>query len=655
VHDEHLRNSDDPKVRALAGDLATMDGDAFRRIFELAVESFGRLTGQPPLAYRAGGYRIADDHFPVLDEFGIRIDSSVQPFFHARVSDWMRTRTQPYWIDSLLEVPPTWTLVWDQRTAPETRAFAPNRTAGDPVSRMPASSAGVPRVAMYVSHSCELMRVDRNPTPEAVADYERRVRARVRPEVADRVVQEVQANPRLIDGILDEELVFRVAGLLRRIADRDDARCVTLSELGEIADRFPRDRRLEPVDPVPAIDRPGGAARVTGTRIYSRELLVHLSSAADGTIPARLGDDPVSALVNADVSWEGSEIAVLGDEPSGISGWLERRAVARVERFDEPSPAASAAFDVVVWPAGFEQCPPDALRGRLEAATAMMRPDGALVMRVGTLGVPPTSGRNGQPPLAELLFPADVVGSAPVTPWDAATFSAWLTAQGFQVATERRVRRNGIELAALERFADKLGALTGEELGTGAVDYTLRRAVDEPKVTQEREADTDPTPAAAQAGPADRDADLLKRFDAVDPGNALLVVSSEGKLGADQIDAEDVTIATASPEDLGAGRLEEQSADVVVCSALARVELERLEPACAALYRALRPGGQLLLHIGQEGAGLASPTTVLVGLLRAGLEVLVAESSRAGLDCRLLRPLELAEIAAFSGRPLPSA
>ena len=656
VHDEHLRNSDDPSVRALAGDLANMDRDAFRRIFELGVKTFERLTGNPPLAYRAGGYRITDEHFPVLEEFGIRIDSSVQPFFHARISDWMRTRTQPYWIGGLLEVPPTWTLVWDQRTAPETRAFAPNRTAGDPVSRMPAPSTGVPRIANYVSHSCELMRVERDPTAEEVRDYERVLRARVRPEVANRVIHEVQANPRLIDGTLDEELVFRVAGLLRRIADRDDARCVTLSELGEIADRFPRERRLEPVDPVPVIDRPRGAAGVTGTRVYSRELLAHLSSSA-GTMPGQFGDDPVSALTHADVSWEGSDVAVLGDDLAGLSGWLERRGVAQVERFELPTLGASATFDLVIWLSGFEQSPPGELRGRLEAAAAMIREGGALVLRVRTLGVAPASGRNGEPPLAELLFPADAVGSEEITAWDAATFSAWLTAQGFRVAGERRVPRNGLELTALDRFTDKLGALPGEELRTGAVDYTLRRAEDEAELTSQGPAtDTVPPPPAGPVAPADRTADLVERFDAIAPGAAVVVISSVSTAGAGQIEVKDVTITTTSPEELAAGRLEEQSADVIVCSAaLAQIELERLESACAALYRALRPGGELLLGIAPDGEGLASPTTILVGLQRAGLEVLDGQSSKGGLDCRLLRPLELADLAAFAGVESASA
>src|SRR5262249_25083742 len=72
VHDEHLRNSDDPAIHGLAGDLMAKDHDEFLKILELGVEVFERLTGQRPIAYRAGGYRIRDEHFPALQEVGIR-------------------------------------------------------------------------------------------------------------------------------------------------------------------------------------------------------------------------------------------------------------------------------------------------------------------------------------------------------------------------------------------------------------------------------------------------------------------------------------------------------------------------------------------------------------------------------------------------------
>ena len=54
----------------------------------------------------------------------------------------------------ILELPvSSWTMVRDNRDAPETRAFAPNATAGDPVSVDAPFQLGAPRFATYVSHS----------------------------------------------------------------------------------------------------------------------------------------------------------------------------------------------------------------------------------------------------------------------------------------------------------------------------------------------------------------------------------------------------------------------------------------------------------------------------------------------------------------------
>jgi hypothetical protein len=643
VHDEHLRNSDDPGIRALAGDMLHMDADAFRRVLELGVSSYERLTGEPPLAYRAGGYRIRDEHFPVLEEFGIRIDSSVQSYFHAHVAEWMRTRTQPFWIGDMLEVPPTWTLVRDDRDAPETRSLAPNATAGDPVSRMPSSDGDVPRLAMYVSHSCELMKVERDLSPEAVAAYERTIRGRVRPEVADRVVQEVEANARLIDGRLDPELLYRVAGLLRRIADRDDARVVTMAELHEIAGRFPRER-TEPVDPVPVIDRPHGAATVTGTRVYSRELLEHLrSSGAGNGAPPGFRDDAVSTLVNADVSWDGKAVAVIGDEADAVIPWLERRGVSAVERLVGPETERTDGFDVVVWLSGFERCAPAQLRDRLDAAVGMLRDEGALVVRVRTLGVTPDAARNGQPPLADLVFPAAALASGEVTAWDAGTFSAWFAARGLRVAAERAISRSGVELAALDHHRDKLAAIPDQELRTGSVDFTLRRDVPAEEKPADQSADA-ATPAPPQPLPG-----LPERFEAISPGDDVLEITAADGVVPDPGDLEDVTVGTASVQALADGALERAGSDVIVCDALGEVELERLQDACNALYEALRPGGQLLLRLRSGDEGPATPTAMIVGLLRAGFEVVGSEDSGPVRDLRLLRPLELADIAAFSG------
>ncbi len=643
LHDEHLRRAEDPALRALAGDLLRKDRDSFRRLFELSVELFERRTGRPPLAYRAGGYRITDDHFPVLEEFGIQIDSSVNAYWNSRVSEWMKTRTQPYWVGEVLELPPTWTLLRDDRSAPETRSFAPNATAGDPVSGMPASTTGVPRVATYVSHSCELMRVIRDLSPEAMAAYERTLRSAVPAEIADRVMHELGENPRLIDGRVDDELVFRVAGILRRIADREDARCVTLTELRDLSAGFPRERRREPVDPVPVIDRPHRASTVTGTRVYSEGLLERLTSSdGDDPFPGRSADEAITSLVNADIAWRDSEVALIAERSPAVSAWLERRGVARVAHFEQPEPEAAGEFDVVIWPAGFERCPPTELRGRLDAAAAMLRDDGALLLRVRTLGLASPLERNGHPPLAELLFPS--YGAADVTAWDATTFSAWFANQGFGAVAEHRVPRSGIELAELERFADKLGAIPGSELHVDAVDFTLRRSGPEPV---EEPSGNGPEPATR--GEAAR---LLDRFHVVAPGDDVLEIAVPGGEPLEPPAADDVVFNTAGPESLLSPELEAESNDVIVCSeTLEEINLERLEEACASLYQVLRPGGQLLLRIAEEAAGPATVTTILVGLLRVGFELLAADRSGAALDCRLVRPLELQDITRFSGLP----
>jgi len=648
VHDEHLRNSDDPAIHALAGDLMQKDRDDFRNILELGIEVFERLTGQQPIAYRAGGYRITDEHFPALQELGIRIDTSVNAYLHSRVSEWMKTRTQPYWVDEVLELPPTWTLVRDDRAAQETRAFAPNATAGDPVSSMPSSSNGVPRVATYVSHSSELMFSDRDLSGKARTAWEHNAYDRLPDEIAAKAIQEVTANPRLVNGTVDENLLYRVAGMLRRISDREDARCVTFAELHEISDRFRSDRRREPVDPVPAIDRPHGVTMVTGTRIYSGALLQELETGdAPRRRSGRSDDDAVTTLVNADTGWKGTDVAVIGDDSADLSEWLERREVARVDHLHLPEANRSDEYDVVAWPTGFERCSPGELGDRLEAVSAMLKEDGALILRVRTLGVAPGGNRNGGPPLSELLFPAAADRSGDVTAWDADTFSSWLAACGFQVVAERRVARTSAELKALERFADKLSAIPNRELQTAAVDFTLRRAAVEAQADsgEDARAEGDAPAPPPEGGTPGR---LAAHLDAIAPGDDVLEITSSQ--AASDTGLEDVTVATADPGSLADGSIEPDSCDVIVCEeVLERIDPELLAAAAGTLFRALRPGELLLLGIGPAGDRLATDTTIVVSLLRAGLEVVGEESSGNRRQLKLLRPLELSDIVRFSG------
>jgi SAM-dependent methyltransferase len=298
---------------------------------------------------------------------------------------------------------------------------------------------------------------------------------------------------------------------------------------------------------------------------------------------------------------------------------------------------------VVAWPSGFERRPPGELGDNLDAAAAMLGENGTLVLRVRTLGVAPGGESNGRPPLSELVFPAAAQRSAEVTAWDAPTFSSWLEAHGFRVVAERRVARIGAELKAIDRFADKLEAIPNQELQTSAVDFTLRRAP-EPEATE-----TEAAPESAETDASTAADDLFSRFAVVTAGDDVLEIKpSEG--GTTEIPLDDVTVTTATPGALAEGSLEPDSCDVIVChEALEQIEPERLEDATRALYRTLRPGGQLLLRTAGDGGGIATDATILVSLLRAGLEVVAAENSGNLHYFRLLRPLELPDIVRFSG------
>lgn len=281
VHPEHLQGSSDPRVEhagdGLHGGRVWEDRDLFRRLLELSVELFERRVGRPPIAYRAGAYRVYDAQLAVLAEFGIRIDSSIQPYFNSRVSDWMRMRTQPFRVGPVLEVPPTY-VVLDERPGDwETRAFAPNPHLGDPVSGLPAPPGGPPRVATFVSHSFQLLRRRESEDPAVIDAFARQLRSAMPEELLGRYLHASKRAVRSFGPDVDDGFVAAVEGLLRGVEGRPDARCVTYAELAAMADRFWPGEAHPPTDPVPTIDRNRGETGITGTRVYGPELLTHLA------------------------------------------------------------------------------------------------------------------------------------------------------------------------------------------------------------------------------------------------------------------------------------------------------------------------------------------------------------------------------------------
>jgi peptidoglycan/xylan/chitin deacetylase (PgdA/CDA1 family) len=537
VHPEHLVWSSDPPVAKLSGDLSGGRGgrepDVFRRLMQLSVDLFERRVGRRPLAYRAGAYRIADMHFAVLEEFGIRIDSSVQPYFNSNVSDWMRTRTQPFWVGGVLEVPPTLLMLNDNPDAWQTRGFAPSSNLGESVSSLPAEAGGPPRVATFVSHSFQLLRCRESREKDAIEAFAERMRSGLPLDMAERLLSWAPGLMRTFGEEVDEELVVPVAGLLRRIADRPDARCVTYADLAGAAERFWPTERHPPVDPIPLMDRPRGVAGMARTRIFGRDLLEHLRE-------------------------EGAAASAHGDgDPAYVDG--------------------------------LERCAASELRDRIDSLVAQQGSGEPARLRLRTLGVAAPGRRGGLPPLAELLFPQSALrgvgdegrpGAADALPWDVPTFEAWLEESGYEFVSRRRLPRRSEDVAAIARFAEKLAWLDPFELRTEALEVELR------------------------------------------PGRAGGSLQSSGESLAEWVD--DAPVATVTFP--------------------SRIDPGLLPDAASELYESLRPGHELLLRMVDNPAP-ASRTTVLLALMRAGLEIL----DRERFGYRLVRPIELADIKRFAG------
>jgi hypothetical protein len=432
VHPEHLWSSPEPRVERLVKDLsggrAAYDQDVFRRLMELSVDLFERRVGRPPVAHRAGAYRIADTQFPVLEEFGIRIDSSVQPYFNSQVSDWMRTRTQPFRIGNVLEIPPSYLVLNERPGEWETRGLTPNSNLGDPILALPAEASGPPRVLTFVSHSFQLLSRYDSEEPEEVEAFAQRLQSSLPADLVDRLLRESSRAVRTFGEQVDEGLVAAVSDILRRVADRPGARCATYADLAAMADRFWPDERHAAIDPVPLIDRNRGVASLSGSRVFSSDLLSHLARRSRASTPS----------------------AIDGGED---------------------------------WIAGCENGDAAELRQRLLALAAELGPGKRLRVHLRTLGVAPPHKRGTLPPLAEVLFPAaairKVAGEVGADtweglPWDVPTFAVWLAEGGFEIVGERRLPRAQDELTAMKPFAEKLKWLDRTELETEALEIELR-------------------------------------------------------------------------------------------------------------------------------------------------------------------------------------
>lgn len=274
----HLRFASDERIRRLAN--ATKDDDpaAFRAAIELALGLFERRAGRPPVAYRAGAYRIFDSHFSILRELGISIDSSINPFKNCNVAPWLRTRTQPFRVDGVLEIPISLRARFKQGTwralqyVPQIDAPLQLPALEDSV----AAAAAAPATVCCIAHSVSFLRRGRPAGADAMRAWNERWAQLVPPEEYETSRLGPRASPWFFEGP-EPAHVETFADALERLASRPQVEGITF---GELAARYPRawSTRLSPVDPLAAYDTRSQRETVLRTRTYDSSYLAHLEA-----------------------------------------------------------------------------------------------------------------------------------------------------------------------------------------------------------------------------------------------------------------------------------------------------------------------------------------------------------------------------------------
>jgi hypothetical protein len=276
----HLRLSGNESLRRLSTGIDESDPDKFRGALAVAMELFEKRVGALPVAYRSGAYRLCDEFFPVLSEFGIKIDSSLYPFKNCRVSPWMRARTQPFFVGDVLEVPVSWIL--DHRAAEKRQQqFAPfkgDRGQQQAFTSMRGPAGGPPATLVYLAHSYSML--SRHPSDDD------RMREKWNSELKAGSTDHQYANlhmpertPVMFFGDPDEDRMLILERGLAELAARGDVKGVTLRELSSY-DLRQWSRWPAPADPLPEWHQVAGRVHTTGTRRYSASYLAHLEAEA---------------------------------------------------------------------------------------------------------------------------------------------------------------------------------------------------------------------------------------------------------------------------------------------------------------------------------------------------------------------------------------
>lgn len=527
VHTHHLFWHNDPSVRSLYRALEHYDSKAMRNILELSIELFEQRVGTRPLAYRAGGYHVDDQSIRLLQDFDIPFDSSIVSYFRARTADWTRSRTQPFPIGDVLEVPPSWFLRSDHGSPTDTRVYAPNPTAGDPITHL--FGATPPHVATFVSHSFQLMRYVQVAEP----DFRQRWIAHLEASFASAdecqpLIPAEHYQWSVHEPAADDGMVATVAHLLRRVAERPKARCVTFAELAAIADNWRAPQQRTSVDPVAVLDFRSGTYQQKPLQIYSRSFLHHLDQDAKLSV-LDVEAAELQALSQANLDWRDLTVAVKGGIGVKPQEWLQARVTDSLLTADGISLGQHAhTVDVVLWLRDFHCQRPDQLATALSDIHLLLRHGGSLVALAWPFGVRENLTPLKRFPVADLLFSETelaafgVESPESVTPLDRSSWARWLRAIGFSPHMRTAALRPKDHLALLAQHGAKLKFLPPDQLTEAVMSI---HATTTPQASQAYAEPPEHTVPAIHEPEAVLSA-ARERFDATKPGADIRIAFS---------------------------------------------------------------------------------------------------------------------------------
>jgi peptidoglycan/xylan/chitin deacetylase (PgdA/CDA1 family) len=466
LHPSHLLAAPDPELRQLTSALWDDDADSFRRVMALAVDLFERRVGRPPVAYRSGGYNLCDAFLDVLPEFGISIDASLFAYKNCRVSPWMLTRTQPFRVGRLLEIPVSW-MIRDSEGSFATRQMGPFKASDQATfAELEVEGRQAPFALTYVSHSYALMESSRYDDEETHARWHedldrfnpRHVYSRL--HTSKRQFEFLEPRP-------DQARLAILEDTLEALAARPEVRGVTFEEVHEAGPERVVTHADPLGDPVPVWHQDARAVSMTGTQTYSRSYLDHLESASSPPAgqPAGGEAEPLERL-----------LASTGLQKPG----------ARVLEVEDIGDAGGVELDAIVCANSLHLVPANRLLDDLKSCHERLAPRGVLVLRTSTVFSDTGSGAatTFTTPLPHLVFGVRAVrehaadrgvGFDPSNMLCAASYLALFRRAGFEFVHVRRIRASDERRERLRDLSGPLRFYDQEELETVGLEVVLRR------------------------------------------------------------------------------------------------------------------------------------------------------------------------------------